>query len=151
MNHEPQPLTDAAIAQLRSDLLAGAYTLEAVTSRLGEAALAGLVRNSSTPVVRALAGRSDAQADLIRLWLLALPVPAMRVRALLAGVDDLVAAGLLTTDGAEVRAVVELKPYGDEDFSGWICADPTPWTDAWCSRVPTSSWVRRRPRPRWRS
>lgn len=126
MNHEPQPLTDAAIAQLRSDLLAGAYTLEAVTSRLGEAALSGLVRNSSTPVVRALAGRGDAQADLIRLWLLALPVPATRVRALLDGVDDLVAAGLLTTDGDEVRAVVELKPYGDEEFSGWICADPTP-------------------------
>ncbi|PKQ32349.1 MAG: transferase [Actinobacteria bacterium HGW-Actinobacteria-2] len=126
MNAELQPLTDEAIVALRADLLAGAYTLEALTSRLGESALNGLVRNSSVPVVRALAGRSDAQADLTRLWLLGLPVAQTRVRALHSGVDELLAAQLLVTDGDDYRAAVELKPYGDESFSGWICADPTP-------------------------
>jgi SAM-dependent methyltransferase len=126
VNDEPRPLTETAIAGLRADLLAGAYTLEAVTSRLGESALAGLVRNSSVPVLRALSGRDDAQADLTRLWLLGLPLPLARVRELHSVTEELLAAQLLDAIGDEVRAEVELKPYGDDDFSGWICADATP-------------------------
>jgi SAM-dependent methyltransferase len=126
VNDEPRNLAETAIAGLRADLLAGAYTLEAVTSRLGETALAGLARNSSVPVMRALAERQDAQADLTRLWLLGLSLPQTRVRELLSVTDALLAAGLLVAEGEQLRADVEIKPYGDDDFAGWICADPTP-------------------------
>jgi SAM-dependent methyltransferase len=119
-------LTDASIAQLRHDLTQADYTLDAVSERLGEAALSGLIRNSSVPVSRALSGAEDAQADLIRLWLLGQPLPRSRVCELLVGTDDLLAAGLLIAQGDELRAEVEIKPYGDENFAGWICADPTP-------------------------
>lgn len=119
-------LPDASIAQLRQDLTKADYTLDAVSERLGVAGLAGLARNSSVPLVRALGQDRDAQADLIRLWLLGLPLPRSRVGELLAGTDELLAAGLLIGEGDLIRAEVELKPYGDEDFSGWICADATP-------------------------
>ncbi|MEN0071698.1 MAG: methyltransferase, partial [Propionicimonas sp.] len=39
--------------------------------------------------------------------------------------DTLAAAGLLVA-GDDIRAGVELKPYGSEDAAGWICSDPTP-------------------------
>jgi len=119
-------LCDASIAQLREDLTKADYTLDAVSERLGVAALSGLVRNSSVPAVRALSADRGAQADLIRLWLLGLPLQGSRVRELLAGTDELLAADLLIAEGDLIRAEVELKPYGDEAFSGWICADATP-------------------------
>lgn len=119
-------LSDASIARLREDLTKADYTLDAVSERLGVAALSGLARNSSVPLVRALGQDRDAQADLIRLWLLGLPLPRSRVGELLAGTDEMFAAGLLLAEGDLIRAEVELKPYGDEIFSGWICADATP-------------------------
>lgn len=116
-------LTPEAIDRLRSDLLGAEYTLEGVQARLGESALAGLGRNSSVAALDALAGADDAQADAIRLWLLQQPVPAARVGWL--DVAALAAAGLLEA-GGEVRAAVEIKPYGSEQRSGWICSDQTP-------------------------
>jgi methylase of polypeptide subunit release factors len=126
VNDESALLSEAAIAAVRADLVAGDYTLPAVTRCLGETALAGLARNSSVPVVRTLAGRVDAQADLTRLWLLGLSLPQARVRELLSVTDELLAAGLLVAEGEAIQAVVEIKPYGDDNFAGWICADPTP-------------------------
>lgn len=123
-------LTDSAIATLRTDLVAAGYTLDAVAERLGTAALAGLARNSGIPAAQVLGEgsgdvRTDPQADLIRLWLLGQSVPDSRVRAALAGVDDLVAAGLLEDVGAGLRATVEIKPHGSDRRQGWICSDPT--------------------------
>lgn len=123
MNEELDAL---AIAQLRADLIAADYTLVGVTARLGEVGLAGLARNSSVPAIAILAEAQDRQADLIRLWLLAQPVPEPRVRAALTGTDALLSAGLLVAADDEIRAEVELKPYGDENLSAWICADQTP-------------------------
>lgn len=111
---------------LREDLLAAGYTLHGVSERLGAAALAGLARNSGVPAVRTLGNACDSQADLIRLWLLGLPVPAGRAQGILAGVDDLLAAGLLTSDGCNLRATVEIKPHGSDRRDGWICSDATP-------------------------
>lgn len=119
-------LTDSAIATLRADFDSAGYRLDEVTGRLGESAVDGLARNSALPARRGLADQFDPQADLIRLWLLADAVPEDRARRALHGMDDLLAAGLLTLDGGQVRASVEIKPYGDESFSAWICSDPTP-------------------------
>lgn len=119
-------LDESAIADLRAALLAADYTLDAVSDRLGETGLAGLARNSSVPAQRILAGATDAQAQLIRFWLLGRPVAAATIRPLLGCPDALVAAGLIDGNGDQWRAEVELKPHGSQSRSGWICSDQTP-------------------------
>ncbi len=117
-------LDDAAIDRLRDDLLAAGYTLEAVSDRLGDAALAGLGRNTTVAALRAIGDADDPQADAIRLWLLQRPVPAERLRGW-TSLSALLEAGLVEETDA-VRATVELKPHGSERRDGWICSDPTP-------------------------
>ena len=117
-------LDAAAIDRLRDDLLAAGYTLEAVSDRLGDAALAGLGRNTTVAALRAIGDADDPQADAIRLWLLQRPVPAERLRGW-TSLSALLEAGLVEETDA-VRATVELKPHGSERRDGWICSDPTP-------------------------
>jgi len=116
-------LEPAAIDRLRENLLAAGYTLDAVADRLGEAGLAGLGRNSSLAAGRALAGADDPQATAIRLWLLQQPVPSGSLGWL--DTSHLRGAGLIAGSD-ELRATVELKPYGSEARQGWICSDQTP-------------------------
>lgn len=116
-------LGQAAIERLRDDLVGAGYSLDAVTDRLGEAGLAGLGRNSGVAASQALGDADDPQAAAIRLWLLQQPVPAGRLAWL--DVPGLRDAGLLEgTD--DLRATVEIKPYGSERRQGWICSDQTP-------------------------
>lgn len=116
-------LGEAAIERLRDSLLVAEYSLDAVTDRLGAAGLAALGRNSGVAADQALGGAHDPQAAAIRLWLLQQPVPFGRLGWL--DVPTLRDAGLVEgTD--ELRATVELKPYGSEQRQGWICSDQTP-------------------------
>lgn len=117
-------LTDTAIADLRTDLLAADYTLSGVGARLGDAALAGIGRNTSALARRVLAEDRDPQADAIRLWLLQQAVPRTRL-ASWRSLPALLDAGLLTGD-TELRAQVEIKPHGTDEREGWICSDQTP-------------------------
>lgn len=117
-------LSPVDIDRLRADLLAADYTLEAVSARLGEAALAGLARNTTVAALRAIGDADDPQADAIRLWLLQRPVPAERLRRW-TSLPALLEAGLVEATDA-VRASVELKPHGSDRRDGWICSDPTP-------------------------
>lgn len=119
-------LSDLTLDALRSCFISAAYTLAAVTERLGREGLAGLERNSAMPALRILRSDADPQADLIRLWLLAQPLTEGTARSLLPNIDELCEAELLTTAQGWVRALVEIKPYGDEQISGWICSDQTP-------------------------
>lgn len=117
-------LDDSAIDRLREDLLASDYTLEAVSARLGDAALAGLGRNTTVAALRAIGSADDPQANAIRLWLLQRPVPAEHLRGW-ASLPALQEAGLV--EGTEgLRATIELKPHGSDRRDGWICSDPTP-------------------------
>jgi hypothetical protein len=117
-------LSTADIERLRDDLLAAGYTLDGLTQRLGQPALAGLARHSSVAATRALGEDADPQAAAIRLWLLQLPVPAGQLGGW-ASLPGLRAAGLVTGE-AELRATVELKPHGSDLSEGWICSDATP-------------------------
>jgi len=79
---------------------------------------------------------SDAQASLIRLWVLQDAVPRARLRrALGSALDDLEAAGLLVGSEGGLRASVVVRPYGAEASAstpasaGWICHDPLPNLD----------------------
>ncbi|PFG17752.1 methyltransferase family protein [Propionicimonas paludicola] len=119
-------LDETAIDALRRALVAADYTLDAVSERLGNVGLAGLARNASVPALRTLAGATDSQAELIRFWLLGLPMPAGTIRPLLGCPDMLVEAGLIAVNGDEWRAAIELKPHGSQARSGWICSDQTP-------------------------
>lgn len=126
-------LSPPDLAALRADLLRSDYTFDQVTDRLGPVATEALGRNSSFAVRRALGESDDPQADAIRLWLLADPLPAARVKYW-RSFDALISAGLLTfsapPDSSEpgqwVRASVELKPHASESHHGWICSDATP-------------------------
>ena len=115
------------LAGLRQALLAADYGLEAVTERLGESALAGLQRNTSMAAVDALGSSEDPQATLISLFALQRTVPALQARAALGNLAALQQAELIDTDGDQVRAAVEIRPYGfadaEGDWEGWIVHD----------------------------
>ncbi len=119
-------LSDLTLDALRACLLSAEYTLDEVTRRLGAEGLGGLERNSAVPALRILRTASDPQADFIRLWLLAQPLTEATVRTLMPMVDELCEARLLTKEQGWIRALVEIKPYGDDQVSGWICSDQTP-------------------------
>lgn len=101
------------IDELRDDLLAADYTVDAVLARLGPAGQAGLDRNSTVPALRELGEARDPLATLIRLFPLGRPVPLADVAAHLP-LEALVAAGYLRVAGDEVCAEVDLRPYGFE-------------------------------------
>lgn len=139
-------LAAADLDRLRDRLLAAGYTVDSVLARLGAAGRAGLGRNSTVPARAALgpAAGDDAQATLLRLWVLQDAVPARAV-ALALGEDllgSLLAAGLIESDAAgAVRAPAPIRPYGaeagpsTEAVAGWICHDRLPNLDARSERV----------------
>lgn len=124
-----QLLSDASAARLRSALLDLGYTTDGVLERIGEDGQAGLGRNVSIPAELALT-TGDALDAAIRLWLLQRPVPAAQVRDALP-VEDLLAAGILQPDGDQLRAGIDIRPYGspDDGASGYLVSDLTPGFD----------------------
>ncbi|WP_446916805.1 DUF7059 domain-containing protein, partial [Klebsiella pneumoniae] len=78
-----------------------------------------MTRNSATPALRALAGRTDALAGAIRLWLLQQPVPVEQLAPL--PLQALTEAGIVSIAGSTARALVDVRPYGspDDGASGW--------------------------------
>ena len=119
------------VAQLRDRLLLADYTIDAVTGRLGDAGQAGLLRNSTVPAEVALGDAADAQATLIRLWLLQLPVPSTDVERAL-DLTPLLDAGILRRDGGDIRGGVDIRPYGGDtpirgaSQTGWVVSDVAP-------------------------
>jgi SAM-dependent methyltransferase len=117
------------VPTLRSALARASFTVDAVYALLGDDAHRALGRNQSVPALRATRGGGDL-ATLVRLFALQVPVGREQADAALPGlVDPLVAAGMLAASGGEVRALVDVRPYGDEDHDWWIVCDPTPGLD----------------------
>ena len=117
------------VPALRSALSRAPFTVDAVYALLGDDAHRALGRNQSTPALRATRGGGDL-ATLVRLFALQVPVDRPRADAALPGlVDPLVAAGMLAASGGEVRALVDIRPYGDEEHDWWIVCDPTSGLD----------------------
>ena len=125
------PQTDAAlVAALRDDLTAAGYGVAGVEEVLGGVAADALHREEPVPALRATeAASDDVVAALIRTFLLGVATPRrMLERALptltVAGAERL---GLLLTDGDEVRARTDLRPYTAIDGTGevdwWIASD----------------------------
>ena len=133
MSHQLDP---AVLADLRHALEGADYTVDAVLTAIGSTAHTALGRNSTVPAVRALAGRDDPLATLIRLWPLQRTVDRSAAEAALPGlVEPLIAADILTAGSADksdsrwVRAAVDLRPYAADDRDLWVFSDLTPGLD----------------------
>lgn len=115
--------------RLRTRLSDVGFTVERVQALLGPTAQSALLRNETTPAERATRDGSPL-STLVRLFSLQRTEPAAAVEAALPGmVDDLVGLGLLGRDGDTVRALVDVRPYGDEHHDWWVVCDLTPGLD----------------------
>ena len=130
-------LPPATVGRLREALTTAGYAYDAVAALLGPTAHSALSRNETTPGLRAT-GDGSPLATLVRLWLLQSPVARGAAdRALPGMVEPLAAAGLLAVSAGEVRALVDVRPYGsDEGSEGsegsagwWVMSDLTPGLD----------------------
>ena len=130
---DPRRLADA--------LRAADFTVDDVGDRLGERAGAALGRNTTLASLRALGGADDAQATLLRLFVLQRTVGrAAADRALPGLIGALTADGLLEEVAGLVAATVDVRPYGADEASGaqvdgWVVADHVPGLDGQVSRT----------------
>lgn len=111
------------------------YTLEAVVDRIGPAAADALARNTTLAARDALGSATDAQADLIRLFMLHDVIPAQRLEQALGDVAGL-ADAVLASRGEGWRAAIEIRPYAATAdpgmpgaFDGWVAHDLLPTLD----------------------
>ncbi|MDR1214761.1 MAG: methyltransferase [Propionibacteriaceae bacterium] len=126
------------LARLREALLAADYLIDPVMAAIGPAGQAGLARNHTAAAERALGARDDPLATLIRLFVLQQAQPLSAVQRALDPTAPLAAGLLETTAAGQIRASLDLRPYGDDDgTAGWLVSDHTATLDT----------ARGRPRP----
>ena len=122
-------IDDEMAAELRDALHEARFTPQAVGELLGLPAHRALLRNETTPALRATTDGSPL-STLSRLFSLQRPVDASDAdRALPGLVDRLCLAGVLERTVSEVRARVDVRPYGDEEHDWWVVCDLTPGLD----------------------
>jgi methylase of polypeptide subunit release factors len=117
----PPTLSIGDIRRLREALLSADFTVDGVLARLGPLAFAALGREESVPALRATADGSPLDS-LIRLFLLQSLVDASAVAAALP-LEECLSAGLVERDGAEVRAMVDLRPYAADEDDFFVVSD----------------------------
>ncbi|MGW6938809.1 DUF7059 domain-containing protein [Streptomyces xanthophaeus] len=108
----------AHAAGLREALLAAGFTADGLLDLLGAPAYAALARSETVPALRATRGDGPLAA-LVRLFLLQQPVPYVHAKAALP-VDVALADGWLRREGDELRATVDVRPYGGPDGDDWF-------------------------------
>ena len=115
---------------MREDLLRADYLATGVLDAIGEQGQAGLTRNHTFAASRALAGRDDPLATLIRLFVLQERQPAEHVSRAL-DVPSLLELGILARVGDGIVATVDVRPFEDDTdaTSGWVVSDHTAGLD----------------------
>jgi methylase of polypeptide subunit release factors len=110
------------LRRLRQALLAAGYTVDGVPTALSAQAHAALAAGDPAPALRATRDGSPI-STLIRLFLLSRTVAAAACAAALdpLPVETALSLGLLTPDGAGLRALLDVRPYG-EPGAGWFVA-----------------------------
>jgi hypothetical protein len=123
-------MTDwSLIERLRAALVAAGYTRDAVVELLGHQAHAALGRNETTPAMRRTRDGSPL-STLVRLFLLQAAVSRADADAALPGlVDALTAEQLIADSAGEVTALVDCRPYADDERDLWVLSDLTPGLD----------------------
>lgn len=105
------------------------FSVDGVFDLLGATAHHALGRNETTPA-RRICRDGGPLGTLIRLFQLQDDLDRREVEAALGTlIDPLVAWGVLGVDGDQVRALVDVRPYGDEQHDWWIVCDLTPGLD----------------------
>jgi methyltransferase family protein len=121
--------------RLRDALTAVGYTVDGVDDLLGQTARAALDRHETTPSLGRTTGGSPLET-LVRLFLLQTSVPRTDADRALGGlVDPLAHGGMLVGSVGEVRAVLDCRPYADDDHAWWVVSDLTPGLDGQPIRV----------------
>lgn len=117
-------LGDALLDRLRDAFRTARYDADGVLDLLGPSAHAALGRGEPEPARRASA-EGGALGTLVRLFLMGSTEPRAAVQdALLSlDVDDAIAAGLLVSEGAAVRAGLDIRPHGADEHSWWVISD----------------------------
>ena len=114
----------AAAARTRAVLLDAGFTADGLLALLGASAYAALGRGEPVPARRALEGLHGTDAELVRLFVLGDGVPLEDAQRHLP-LADLDALGLVTGAG-EVRAAVDVRPYGESDTDWYVVSDHGP-------------------------
>lgn len=123
-------LTPAACQALGDALAGHGYTVDAVVGAIGHPAHGALARNHTAPARRALRGRDDPLAALIRLWILQDDLSPGELHSALPGlVEPLLAARVLARRGDRIRAAVDIRPYASDSGQLWVVSDLTPGLD----------------------
>jgi methylase of polypeptide subunit release factors len=120
-------LTGTEVDALRQAFTRAGYTVEGVADRLGPQANGALARNETTLAGRRT-GSGDALDTMVRLFLLQRAVPESLVAQAFPGLD-LVALGIVEVAGGEARAVLDIRPFAEDDREWWVVADLTPGLD----------------------
>jgi methylase of polypeptide subunit release factors len=120
-------LTGQDVDRLRGAFSAAGYTVDGVAERLGAQANGALARNETTLAAQRTAG-GDALDVMIRLFLLQRGVPEALVRKAFPGVD-LVALGIVRVSAGDTRAVLDIRPFAEDEREWWVVADLTPGLD----------------------
>src|SRR4051795_10264115 len=104
--------------KLREALIKADYTVDGVLEVLGPLAYAALARSESVPALRATTGGTPVET-LIRLFLLQ-QVVDITVAAAALPLEDCIANNLVEpAGGGQVRAAIDIRPYGDDDGHDW--------------------------------
>jgi len=122
----------AAVMAFRTAMRSAGYTVDGVHELLGPAASAALGRNETTPAFVELdrLRAPTALATMVRLWTLQGPVPLADAESAFGfALAVLVESGMLVVVHGEVRAAIDVRPYGDESHDGWVVSDLTPGLD----------------------
>jgi methylase of polypeptide subunit release factors len=104
--------------RLREALLSAAFTADGLLDLLGAPAYAALARSETVPALRATRGAGALEA-LVRLFLLQCAVPQEQARKALP-LEECLADGWVTRDGDDVRATVDVRPYGGPEGQDWF-------------------------------
>ncbi len=113
-----------AAARVRESFLDAGFTADGLLSLLGASAYAALGRDEGVPARRALQDRHGADAELVRLFVLGERVPRADAAKHLP-LDDLVSLGLVG-GASQVRALVDVRPYGESDTDWYVVSDHGP-------------------------
>lgn len=130
MPDRPQPRPDLTRAQaLAADLDAADFRSDPLRRLWGEEADDALARGLREPILRALGANDGPLPTLGRLFVLGMPQPLAAAEQAVphAGVDGLIALGLVRLDGARVVPEVLIRPQSFVDADGvgewWIASD----------------------------
>ena len=148
-----RPASYAGADRLRDAFLAAGYTVDGVAELLGPTAQAALGRHETVPARRATADGGPL-ATLVRLFLLQQEVAQAEVAAVLP-LDVAVSLGVVGADGDDVRARVDVRPYGEDREDGaadddrwWVVSTSGPASTASTGRSTASTCSASAGRPR---